>query len=111
MKTDVHYYATPNGTNVIREFILSLEKRQQAKVRHISNDQRIWSPLSSPYKKIDRTPLWEIRILGNDNIRVIYVVPFMNTVLVLHGFIKNRKNTTAELQIAQNRLNDWQQNH
>ena len=35
MKTDVHYYATPNGTNVIREFILSLEKRQQAKVRRI----------------------------------------------------------------------------
>lgn len=114
MKTNVLYYATPNGTNVIRGFILSLEKRQQAKIRRIFQAVSEYglSSILPHIKKLTGTPLWEIRILGGDNIRVIYVVPFQNTVLVLHAFIKkSQKTSPRELQIAQNRLNDWQRNH
>jgi len=33
--TTIYYYLTSNGRNVVREFILSLQKDQQAKVRRI----------------------------------------------------------------------------
>ncbi len=114
MKTAVLYYASPNGTNVIREFILTLEKHQQAKVRRIFQviTEYGLSSILPHTKKLTGTPLWEIRILGRDNIRIIYVVPLVDTVLVLHGFIKKTQRTPPrELLIAQHRLNDWQKSH
>jgi phage-related protein len=55
-------------------------------------------------KKLRGTPLWEIRILGQDNLRVIYVVPYLDTVLVLHGFIKKTQKTPKkDLEVALSR--------
>lgn len=113
-KTEVRFYATPSEKNVIREFILSLEKPQQAKVRRIFQviSEYGLSSVLPHIKKLTGTPLWEIRILGKDNIRVLYVVPQTNFVLVLHGFIKkSQKTSPRELQTALNRLKDWQRSH
>ena len=60
-------------------------------------------------KKLTGVPLWEIRILGRDNIRVFYVMPTGHTVLVLHGFIKKKQKTPLkEIAIAIGRLADWE---
>lgn len=112
--TKINYYLTPSGKNVIREFILSLQKNQQAKVRRILqliNDYGLTS--ANPHiKKIIGTPLWEIRILGKDNIRILYVAPDINSILVLHGFNKKTQKTPVkELNIALKRFDDWQLNH
>lgn len=52
-------------------------------------------------KKLSGTPLWEIRILGQDNIRILYVTIEKNAILVLHGFIKKKQKTPPkEIKIA-----------
>ena len=87
---EVYYYITPRGENVVREFILSLEKHQQIKVRRIlmTIEKYGLDPIVSHIKKLTGTPLWEIRLLGKDNIRILYVLPDKDVILVLHGFTK-----------------------
>lgn len=52
-------------------------------------------------KKLTGWPLWEIRLVGKDNLRLIYIVEVGGKVLVLHGFIKKRQQTAPrDLQIA-----------
>lgn len=59
-------------------------------------------------KKLTGTPFWEIRILGQDNIRVIYICPFKESVLVLHGFIKKKQKTPPkEISTALQRYKNW----
>lgn len=59
-------------------------------------------------KKLSGTPFWEIRVLGRDNIRVIYIVQTEKTVIVLHGFIKKKQKTpTKEILIADKRYQEW----
>ena len=56
-------------------------------------------------KKLTGTELWEIRILGQDNIRIFYVTITGRVFLLLHGF-KKKKNKTPdkEIRTALNRL-------
>jgi len=52
--------------------------------------------------------LYEIRILGKDNIRIIYVGLKSREVLVLHGFIKKRQKTSQnDIQTAVARFEEW----
>lgn len=61
-------------------------------------------------KKLTGTPLWEIRILGQDNIRVLYASIQDDTVILLHGFIKkSRKAPTKDIETALTRYKDWTQ--
>lgn len=64
MTTTVYYYLTPSGKNVIREFILSLQKDQQAKVRRILQliSEYGLSSAIPHIKKLSGAPFWEIRI-------------------------------------------------
>lgn len=94
-KTTVYYYISPNGKNPVREFILSLQKYQQAKIRRILQTISEYGLLAIiPHtKKLTGTPLWEIRILGSDNIRVLYIIRAKDSIFVLHGFIKKTQKT------------------
>lgn len=58
-------------------------------------------------KKLTGTPLWEIRILGEDSVRILYVTQKEKQILLLHAFIKKTNKTpTKELNIALIRLKD-----
>jgi len=112
--TEIYYYLKPNGQNVIRKFILTLPKNQQAKLRRVLQLISEYGLTSAnPHlKKLTGTPLWEIRILGKDNLRLLYVIPSSTSILVLHGFIKKTQKTPPrEINIALNRLADWQSRH
>ncbi|HUV72360.1 MAG TPA: type II toxin-antitoxin system RelE/ParE family toxin [Clostridia bacterium] len=101
--TQIFYYTTPSGQNPIDKFLNSLSGKQQAKILRIFETIKE-SGLQSilPHvRKLTGTPLWEIRILGKDNLRIIYVVPYLDTVLLLHGFIKKtRKTPKKEIETA-----------
>ena len=59
-------------------------------------------------KKLTGTSLWEIRILGNDSIRLLYVVIDKDGILVLHGFIKKSQKTPyKEIDIATSRYKQY----
>ena len=56
-------------------------------------------------KKLTGTDLWELRILGSDSVKVLYVAMAGKTFVLLHGFKKKRyKIPPKEIKIANNRL-------
>jgi phage-related protein len=63
-------------------------------------------------KKLTNTPLWELRILGKDNIRV-FCVPLPNKeVVVLHIFTKKKQKTPQnEIAIALKRYQEMMHRH
>ncbi len=106
-KRKVIYYISPSGENPLKDFIDSLSKQQKAKIFRIFSYIELYglSTILPHTKKLTGTPLWEIRILGQDNIRIIYISLEKDSILVLHGFIKKSQKTPArELNIALSRL-------
>lgn len=89
----------------VDRFIASLEKPTIAKVlRTIDLLEEFGHKLSMPHsKKIDRQ-LFELRIRGKKEIRVIYTF-YKYNVYLLHGFIKkSREIPQKELQQANTKL-------
>lgn len=108
------YYLASSSENPVKTFIDSLQKQQKAKVFRIFQYMEIYGLVSVlPHiKKVTGTPLWEIRILGKDNIRIFYVSMSSENILLLHGFIKKTQKTPMrEINITLERLADWQARH
>lgn len=56
-------------------------------------------------RKIVGTKIWEVRILGNENIRIFCAGAGEGKVIVLHVFIKKKQKTPIrELNLAIKRL-------
>lgn len=108
--TKVIYYTTTTKENPAQKFMDSLQKAQKAKIFRIIQYIKEYGLVTAiPHiKKLTGTPFWEIRVLGQDNIRVFYAVVTQDSVLILHGFIKKTQKTPAkELETTFNRLKDW----
>ncbi len=108
--TKVIYYTTANGENPARKFIESLQEKQQRKVVRILTNIKVYGLVTAiPHiKKLTGTPLWEIRILGEDSIRIFYATILTDSILLLHGFTKkSQKTPSREIKTATERLNDW----
>lgn len=71
MKTTIYYYTTQTGDNPPKQFIESLPAKQERKIaRIIAYIEEYGLITAIPHvKRLTDTPLWEIRILGQDNIR------------------------------------------
>ena len=110
--TKIIYYTTNQGENPVEAFIDSLQKPQKAKIFRIIQYIEVYGLLSVlPHvRKLTGTLLWEIRILGKDNIRVFYATLQQDEILLVHGFIKKKQKTPLkEIAIALNRLKDWRE--
>ncbi len=106
----IYYYTSPSGENPVQKFLDSLSEKQQLKALRIIQYIRDYGLIAViPHtKKLKGTPLWEIRILGKDNIRIIYIVPLQETVLLLHGFLKkSQKTSSRDKEIALTRFQEW----
>lgn len=111
-QTTVYYYISPSGDNPVSDFLDSLNSRQQTKLLRIIKYMKIYGLQSIlPHvKKLSGSPLWEIRILGRDNIRVLYAIVYNNSVLILSGFTKKSQKTPInEISTALARLKEWVQ--
>lgn len=106
----IQYYLTLSGKNPISDFLDTLNPKQQVKLLRILNSIKAYG-LQSVFphlKKLTGTPFWEIRVLGKDNIRVIYISFTKDSILALHGFIKKTEKTPQrEIKLAFDRYNDW----
>lgn len=109
-KATVLYYITSSGENPVKKFIELLSERQQRKLTRVLSYIEEYGLITAiPHvKKLTGTPLWEIRILGQDNIRVLYASVHSESILLLHGFVKKAQATPRkEIETALNRLADW----
>ena len=87
--------------NDIEKFIASLEKPSIAKVlRTIDLLERFGRQLGPPHSKKVRSDIFELRIRGQQEVRVFYIFQTGGAVL-LHGFVKkSRKTPKREVERA-----------
>ncbi len=108
---NIIYYQAPNQSNSpIYEFINNLDAKAKTKVINtIDLLEHYGIRLGSPHtKKLVGTDLWELRVLGQDNIRVLYIAITGKNFLLLHGFSKKKQKTDKkEIEIALTRLKEY----
>lgn len=110
-KWEIVYYQTPGqNSSPIYDFIESLNAKAKSKiVNTIDLLGEYGTKLGSPHaKKLAGTDLWELRILGQDSIRILYIAIVDKTFLLLHGFIKKKQKTDKrEINTALVRLKEY----
>lgn len=101
------YWHNANEVSPIYEFIEGLEEKSQARVyKSLDMLEKYGLNLGYPHiKKLKGYDLWELRILGGDNIRIFYITMKEKKFLLLHGFVKKKQKTDIkEIKIALKRL-------
>lgn len=106
----IKYYSRPYASSPVYEFIESLSEIARSKIYHTFELLAEYNiSLREPHvKKLTGTPLWELRILGEDSIRIFYIAGKDSLFLLLHGFKKKKQKTLRkEIQIALKRLEEY----
>ena len=99
----VTFYTPQGKRSPIKEFLDSCQPSLRTKIiRQLKYVEEYGlNPAIPNIKKITGTSLWELRILGRDNIRIICVSQPEREVKVLHIFRKKKQRTpTNELSVA-----------
>ncbi|MBI4038537.1 type II toxin-antitoxin system RelE/ParE family toxin [Candidatus Daviesbacteria bacterium] len=101
-KWKVLYYISPSGDNLVRNFLDVHLKVKVKALRIFSNIEEYGLTAVIPHiKKLTGTPLWEIRILGEDSVRILYVTRRKKQVVLLHAFVKKKDKTPKrEIDVA-----------
>lgn len=89
----------------VDKFILYLDLTTQAKVQH-SFDllEKYGNLLGMPHVRRIHSPLFELRIRGKQEVRIIFVF-WKNSCYLLHGFVKKTQKTPhKEIASALKRL-------
>ena len=106
----VYYQAPGQSSSPVYDFINSLDANAKSKVVNTFNLLEGYGTrlASSHVKKLTGTELWELRMLGQDNIRILYVATAGKSFLLLHGFIKKKQKTDKrEIKKAMGRLREY----
>jgi phage-related protein len=92
-------------TKEIDKFILKLDTQIQARVlRYLELLEKYGNKLEMPYSKSLHGNLFELRIMGNKQIRIIYCF-HRNTIFLLNIFIKKtNKIPKKEIELSIRRL-------
>lgn len=108
---NIVYYQTPQqNSSPVYDFINDLDANAKSKVINTINLLESYGTrLSPPHtKKLTGTELWELRILGQDNIRIFYIAIPGKNFLLLHGFNKKKQKTDKrEIETALARLKEY----
>lgn len=109
MKWQVIYYVSKSGNIPVKEFIDQMGTKQKTKVlRTLFHIEEYGLQIVIPHlKKLTGTPLWEIRILGQDSIRMLFVTRVERQVILLHAFFKKTQKTPVrEISVALSRYQE-----
>ena len=106
---NVAFYTPSGKASPIKKFLDSCPPKLRVKVlRQFQYVQEFGlSPAIPNLKKITKTSLWELRILGRDNVRIICAPLPKKEVKILHIFRKKKQKTPAkELNLALKRYQE-----
>lgn len=108
---NIIYYQAPNqSSSSVYDFINDLDADAKSKVINTINLLESYGVRLGPprTKKLVGTDLWELRILGQDNIRILYIAVTGKNFLLLHGFNKKKQKTDKrEIETALARLKEY----
>ena len=99
----VSFYTPLGKTSPIKKFLNACQPNLRTKIlRQLKYVEEYGlNPAIPNIKRIAGTTLWELRILGKDNVRIICVSLSNKEVKVLHIFKKEKQKTPAkELNLA-----------
>lgn len=99
----VYFYQQKDGKSPIIEFIQSVGKPLRIKIeRQVAYLRRFGITKENPsLRKLTGTPLWEIRILGKDNTRIICAVVVHGKIFIVHIFKKKgNKTSLGDIDLA-----------
>ena len=106
----IYYQSLQQVSSPVYDFINRLDPTAKSKVINTINLLEEYGIRLSPprAKKLAGTDLWELRMLGEDNIRIFYVAVVNKAFLLLHGFIKKKQKTDKkEIKTAMARLKEY----
>lgn len=107
----VEYYETEDGARPAEEFILSQDKKMQAKLFASLELLELRGPeLREPYSKSLGNGIFELRAKqGTDISRVLYFFVIGRTVILTNGFVKkSQKTPVREIERAKRYRADHQ---
>lgn len=99
----VRFFRQSDGESPIKDFLVSSHESLRSKIaRQIRYLEEFGLTLANPnLKKLTGTSLWEVRILGKDNIRIICAAIISNEIAIVHIFKKkSNKTPLRDLNIA-----------
>lgn len=99
---NIETHETNSGEKVVDDFIKKQQPQAKAKIVHTIKLLGIYgNKLGLPHSKTLRSGLYELRIRGKEELRIIYCFGKQRTIYLLHGFKKQTQKTpTKELDIA-----------
>jgi phage-related protein len=110
-KLEAIFFRTAPGREPVREWLRSLPKHERQTIgEDIAYVQYRW-PLCRPHVDHLRSGIWEIRSsLDNRIARILFGLSGNDEIVLLHGFIEKTRVTPAgELEIAERRWREWQE--
>ena len=107
---EIFFYDRPDGSEPAKDFILSLDKKMQAKVlRTVALLRDAGPSLREPYSKPLDDGIFEIRTkFGSDITRVLYFFVVGKKIILTNGFLKKTQKTpAAEITLAKQYRADY----
>jgi len=109
-KIPVVFYRTSSGTEIVRDWLRSLDDRDRNAIGlDLMRVQFRW-PVGMPLCRAMADGMWEVRtsLPGNRIARVLFCV-VRERIVVLHGFIKKTQKTPdEELMLARKRKREFE---
>ena len=104
MVWNIYFFQTPRGEKVVKEFIKKLQGKTIGKVSQNIDLLKIHGPfLGMPYSKRLIKEIYELRIMGKEEVRILYTFSRKN-IYLLHAFKKQTQKTPSkEIKIAEDR--------
>lgn len=102
---EVVAFESARGEMFVEEFIRSLDKAAISKFTHAANLLEKHGPfIGMPHSKKLTRNLYELRIRGKQEVRIIYGFK-SNKIYLLHGFLKKTEKTPVrEIEMAAKRF-------
>ena len=98
-------FETPEGQPVVEKFLNGLQTATKQKVaRHFDLLEHYGPDLGMPHSKPLGDGLYELRVRGRQEVRILYVFAIGHTIFLLHGFLKKTQIIPKrELDLARHR--------
>ena len=106
MDWSIETFETSGGEKPVYEFIKNQQPQAKAKIAHSAKLLRTYgNRLSLPHSKSLGLGLYELRIRGKEELRILYCFTSGRTIYLLHGFKKQtQKAPQKELEVALQRM-------
>jgi phage-related protein len=104
------FYETSSGRSPVRDFIANLPTADEARVLEALDDLELHGvDLQMPrVRRLSGSALWELRVRGPNQQRIMYVTITGRRIILLHGFQKQSRATPRrEIETAEQRLADY----